>query len=76
VKQLKARLRTWPVVAAVNAAIKAQAMERDVIRTRRVTRVKPAAATSPSLPQTAYGTRLRHRLGDRPQQAGVAEEMR
>jgi len=70
VKQLKARLRTWPVVAAVNAAIKAQAMERDVIRTRR--RYEGEARRRNLTVVAADGIRdaLRHRLGDRPQRLG------
>jgi len=60
------RLRTWPVVAAVNAAIKAQAMERDVIRTRR--RYEGEARRRNLTVVAADGIRdaLRHRLGDRP----------
>jgi hypothetical protein len=69
-KALKSRLRHWPVVATVNAAIKARSMERDVVLTQRsygnqLLRRGLSVARGPDL-QTA----LRQRLGDRSRRLG------
>ncbi len=70
VKGLKARLRTWPVVAGVNAAIKARAMELDVIRTRRRYEEEARRRNLTIASGASVQEALRRRLGDRPDRLG------
>ena len=70
VKELKARLRTWPAVAAINAAIKAQAMERDALRTRRRYEDEARRRSFTLVPANSLRDALRRRLGSRPNRLG------
>jgi spore maturation protein CgeB len=74
VKELKARLREWPVVAAINAAIKAQTMERDVLRTRRRYESELQRRGLAIGPEPLAHDALRRRLADRPDRLGWPKE--
>jgi len=67
---LKSRLKRWPLAATVNAAIKAQSMERHVAFTRR--RHERALQRGELIvPEgSAFRDALRIRLGDRPERRG------
>ncbi len=67
---LKTQLRKWPIVATINAAIKAQAMEKDVARMRNryenELRLRGLAVAQGAALKAA----LRRRLADRPARLG------
>jgi len=69
-KTLKSRLRTWPGVSNLNAALKAQAMERDVVRRELHYQGEVARGRIAVLRDSAFHTALERRLAERPARLG------
>ena len=69
-KTIKSALRKWPLIGAVNAAIKAHAMESDVAHTRRLYQ-QEISRRGLVLPQRAeFLSALQHRISDRASRLG------
>ncbi len=74
-KALKAQLRRWPILAAVNAAIKAQAMEREVANTKLRYQRELSERGIEVARGEAFHAALLRRLGDRPGRRGWPRQL-